>query len=360
MLLMYACSGPDTNYRVQFPNEDPDVVGQNGNGNTNGELVINQQFQPYYDSFINEMLARNVDLRDIPISIEFINPDFEGANASICGLGYFDYDGNGNARVEIVNSGSCWSNLSHIEKENLIFHEFGHALLARFHLSDQSFFPNGSSKSIMCSGNGCSNFSVYRNYQIDQRDFYLYELIDENIDMPSWANSKIYNATLVEDNIIENTNGWLSQTVNMNSTNNPYSYFIDDNEFFTPSYSLGITSVTNTDSNTYGNWYKDFEISGFEDCANLIATVNFKLTAGLTNGYLNLHIDLFDDVNSESEFSRYYAETEVMDVGNGFYRMRSTAVCIPEETVKFRIGLVMKSESNATVYFDDLKVDLYE
>lgn len=357
--MMLSCSGPDNTYRFENSEDDDEIIGGNGSGTT--DLVIDPQFQSYYDNFIAEMLSRDVDLRDVPISITFINPNFQPGDVTYCGLGFTNYNGTtGNASVEIVNSGYCWSNLTNIEKENLMYHEFGHALIERFHLSGESIFPNGSARSIMCSGNTCSGFSIYGNYQDEQRDFYLDELINEDINMPNWANSKYFNTTLADDSILENADGWMSGTENMSSTINPYSYFIDDNESFSASYSLGVTSVSNSQSNTFGNWYKDYEISDFEACSNLIATAKFKLTDILVDGYLNLYIDLFDDVNSETKFNRYYAESEVTDAGNGYYSLRSTAICIPSETVKFRVRLVLKNESNVTVYFDDIKVDLYD
>lgn len=356
--LCFTCS--KTRIGHTLPNSEEDIVFENENGNGTTDPTIHIQFQSYYDNFIEEMLLRGEDLSDIPISIEFVNPNFQPGDVSYCGLGYFNYIETGVSKVEIVNSGYCWTGLSDIEKENLIFHEFGHALLNRSHTA--GLLPNGLATSLMCSSNGCNTFYIYNAYQEAQRSYYLDELLNENINIPSWAGTKTYSSTLDDDQISETAEGWIPETIfpaNTNS-NNPYSFSIDTNQFTSAPYALAITTTSNSESNTYGNWYKDYTIADFDDCSNLIAEVNFKSTNSLENGYLNLIIDLYDNIDSETEFKRHYAEIETATVGSGFYRLRTTAICIPDDTAKFRIRLYVKSESNATVYFDDLKVDMYD
>nr|WP_321232808.1 hypothetical protein [uncultured Psychroserpens sp.] len=364
MLLVCACmtcSSPDTNY-LQSANELIDNDDGDGNGGVDSNaFTINEQLQPYYDRFIEEMLDRGEDLRDIPINVLLVSQSEESQQFGYCGLGYRYYNGTENAHVEIVYNGNCWIDLTDIERENLMFHEFGHALLARPHKGDPPTFPNGSARSLMCSSVYCYAFHIYTNYQETQRSFYLDELLDETINTPSWAGEKFYNTTIDNDQISEDANGWFSETSFQDDNPiNPYNYFIDNTEFASPPYALAVTVSTNSQNETTGNWYKDFILSDFDSCSNLIAETSFKITAGLENGYLNLIIDLYDDVNSEIPFSSNYSEPGSVDVGSGFFRIRTKAICVPSETAKFRVRLLVKSESNTTVYFDDLKVDLYD
>lgn len=361
MCLLFACSKPETGQAIQNANDIIDYDDGDGNNGVNpNNISISEQLLPYYDRFIDEMLSRGEDLRDIPISIVLVSPSVQSNTYGYCGLGYSNYNGTGNARVEIVNNGRCWSDRSDIERENLMFHEFGHALLDRPHISAPTTFPNGSARSIMCSSNYCSGFTNYGPYQDTQRSFYLDELLDENINMPFWATSKNSSSTLEDDEISASANGWISESSLQNNSVDPFSYSISNDDYLSSPYALAITATAHSQSDAYGNWYKDFIISDFDDCSNIIAEINFKTTAYLLNGYLNLIIDLYDDVNSETEFNRYYAENETTDVGSGFYRIQTKAICIPSETAKIRVRLYMKSESNATAYFDDLRVILYE
>ncbi|MCK8479118.1 hypothetical protein [Psychroserpens algicola] len=360
--LIIACSKPETGHSISNTVETIDYDDGDGNtGDGSEALSINEQLQPYYDRFIDEMLARGEDLRDIPISILLVSPTEQSNNLGYCGLGYYNYDGTGNSRVEIVYNSRCWINLTDIEKENLMFHEFGHALLNRPHISSPHTFPNGSARSIMCSSGYCSGFGIYSIHQDTQRSFYLDELLDVNIDAPYWSASKSSSTTLEEDDITASASGWVSESVLQdNNTSNPYSYSVSSADYLSSSYALAITATANSQSNSYGNWYKDFVISDFDDCSNIVAEINFKTTAYLSNGYLNVLIDLFDDVNSETEFHRYYTEPGTTEVGSGYYRIQTKAICIPNETAKIRVRLYMKSESNATAYFDDLRIILFE
>jgi hypothetical protein len=362
LYLFIACSKPEVGQVIQGIETIENDNGDGGSGTETETISINEQLRPYYDRFIEVMLSRGEDLRDIPIGIYLVSPDEQSEAYGYCGLGYSNYDNTGIARVIIVYTPFCWTTLTDIQKENLMFHEFGHALLERPHHPEPSSFPNGSPRSIMCSSNGgCSGFSNYRNYQDVQRDFYLDELLNEDIPMPGWATTKFFSTTLEEDSILDINHGWIPETIfPAGSTANPYSYSISDNQFTSTPYALAITAAANSQSNTSANWYKDFILSNFDSCSNLFASVNFKISNSLSNGFLNLYIDLYDDVDSDIEFDRHYAEAGLTDVGNGFYRIRTKAICIPNETVKFRIRLSMRSESNATVYFDDLRVDLYE
>ena len=72
-------------------------------------------------------------------------------------------------------------------KEDLLFHELGHALLGRKHLN--STLENGDWKSIMCGGDKVNNRSWNINYRGERRKYYLDELFDESTKQPDFASN---------------------------------------------------------------------------------------------------------------------------------------------------------------------------
>jgi len=348
VLTIISCSDDDvTNSPTNnFTDENQDPYDEN---HDIPDLVIRQELRPFYDNFIEEMNTRGLDLGDIPINLDFSNSLPQG----YCGRGYFDQNINA-ARVEIVPD--CWGDRPYIEKEGLMFHELGHALLGRGHTFGS--LPNGSRKSIMCTGPTCSPFTTYNIHQTQQRSYYLDELINEDIAVPDWASAKIYSGLLQHDSFTE-TEDWENGVLTLTGNENSFDYFISNSEYTSPPYALGITTV-DSDNVLFGNWYKDFFFSDLEDCANIVATANFKSSGIQVNGFISLIIDLYDSQESEIEFSRIYADTFSEQDSNGFISISTTAICIPDETVKIRVRFFVKSQSNSTVYIDDLSIYLYE
>jgi len=129
ILLIYAC------------NKD-DASNSGGNDDDNSTIIVAPEFQEFYNSFLDEMESRGRDLRDRSITVVFVNQITAPNSSQFCAYGYPNFNNSGQARVEVINSQQCWGRWNTIQKENLMYHEFGHALLSKGHTD--TFFPNGS------------------------------------------------------------------------------------------------------------------------------------------------------------------------------------------------------------------------
>ncbi len=138
--------------------------------------VIDSDLQTYYDSFLKEAQSRNIPIK-IPknIVIQF------GSVDSVAGRTYY-------AENKIVIDSIVWKNASVLDKEFLLFHEFGHLLLNRPH--NLQTLPNGEYKSMMQS---YENIPIIENtllYVGVRRKYYIDELFDINTPTPDWSKSQ--------------------------------------------------------------------------------------------------------------------------------------------------------------------------
>ncbi|MDG5490541.1 hypothetical protein [Psychroserpens sp. SPM9] len=357
LFLLLGCSKPDVAPSSTYNDNDNETGGGSNNSNPSG-LTIDNELRPFYDSFIEAMQERGQNLGDLPISIEFVNQISAPNSSQFCAYGYPNFNNTGAARVEVINSFGCWDRWTSIQKENLMYHEFGHALLSRGHMA--GYLPNGSERSLMCSSSDCNNYRVYTVYQEVQRDYYLDELLNIGIAIPDWAVEKNYTATLLEDSFSD-IQDWEfeTETVNGESSTNPYTFFIEDTEYFSPPFALGIASESNSETATYGHWYKDYTIDNSNDCSNLIVKTDLKYN-GLNEGLFAVIVDLYDTVDTDLEFAQYYTILDTNSSTTVFENFETNVICIPNETTKFRVRFYLETQSASTVYIDNLEVDLYE
>ena len=156
---------------------------------------IVEAIELYVDRFVEE--AKNhgveVDVSNLIITIE------EGLiEDKYCGYGYSDFETTG--KPKIIISKECWYEFAElpdgeeqadIEKEKLIFHELGHAILNRSH--DYSLLPDGSSKTLMFP----NNLAAYSTNFSYKRDYYISELFNPETPIPPWAKQYIVSDTTI-------------------------------------------------------------------------------------------------------------------------------------------------------------------
>lgn len=138
--------------------------------------VIDSDLQTYYDSFLKEAQSRNITI-NIPknMVIQF------GLVDSVAGRTYY-------AENKIVIDSIVWKKATVLDKEFLLFHEFGHLLLNRPH--NLQTLPNGEYKSMMQS---YENIPIIENtllYLGVRRKYYIDELFDINTPTPDWSKSQ--------------------------------------------------------------------------------------------------------------------------------------------------------------------------
>jgi len=334
--------------------DDTEVVIVDDSGKPLVVRNIDEEFIPYVDSFLTEMESRGLNLRDQSLTVVFVNRISIQVDDNICGYGWHNFSGRGYDRVEIINSENCWGRRSAIEKENIIYHELGHALLNKGHFSD--YFPNGLPKSLMCS-DGCNNYRTYTKYQTDQRTYYLDQMRSSQIPAPNWAGEKIFSDNLYSedfDGILEN---WDTTVKNDSTNSNRYAFFIDnDNSFSSPS-SLAISSEASATSEAYGYWYKDFNVSEFNACANIKVRTDIVIK-NLTEGNFYLVVDLFDS-NDES-FALYFNSINKVTGTASYENFETTAICLPLETSYIRVRFYLDTRIEASVFIDNLEIELYQ
>lgn len=139
---------------------------------------IPEPFKEYFISFLHEAEIRGVTFDTTGFTISFVD-SFPFTKA--CGIG-ISASGQNPAYVQISKKNRiCWDSRDQYWRKEIMFHEFGHALLHRGH--DYRTMPNGEKRSIMypwANGESTTN-SLKTKYYID-------ELFNKDTPIPDWAN----------------------------------------------------------------------------------------------------------------------------------------------------------------------------
>ncbi|MEQ8713708.1 MAG: hypothetical protein RIC80_11875 [Cyclobacteriaceae bacterium] len=157
--------------------------------------IIHPNARDLVDLFIEEAGKRDVQLDLTGLRVEFtIEVEFNGS--SFCG---YAFSTSPNALIRI--SQPCWDRLTDYEKEILMFHELGHALLFRPHLDAE--YDNGSKVSMMHSDACC----MYNQWTLNLRDYYIDELFGTHEGPPDWAVRNENSRVVFEENF-ESIGSW--------------------------------------------------------------------------------------------------------------------------------------------------------
>lgn len=81
----------------------------------------------YLDRFEKEARAKGYDFDLSNVQAVYVDA-ISVNNGTYCGWGYSNYNSTGLRRIEISKAEYCgWSSLTDLQRENLVFHEIGHA-----------------------------------------------------------------------------------------------------------------------------------------------------------------------------------------------------------------------------------------
>jgi hypothetical protein len=141
---------------------------------------------PHIESFISEAAKRGHTIEKKNLIAQFS----KASDGALCGsCNSLSSDPTIQKIISIYNINPCWFN--DLQLETLVFHELGHCILGRVHLTDT--LSNGNPKSIMVP----DNLALYApciyplgNQPCDmtfKRAYYLNELFDPNTGPPDWA-----------------------------------------------------------------------------------------------------------------------------------------------------------------------------
>ena len=162
-------------------------------------------FEPYVSRFFEEGKKRGFRFDRELLDLAYMTPN--ATTLDFCGYGYANYNSTGRQRVEINPRPGCWEERDEWEKEGLMFHELGHAVLARFH--DNWRTGSGLRGSMMCGGpDGCNQFALYNEFTPLLRAYYVDELFDRQTPVPEWAFAKNDSMVLFLDDLEETTGDW--------------------------------------------------------------------------------------------------------------------------------------------------------
>ncbi|WP_040478395.1 hypothetical protein [Mariniradius saccharolyticus] len=129
----------------------------------------------FLDRFETEAKRRGYNFNFSGLDIAYVNEIRLSDNRTFCGIGYTRHPQTGKRAVLISKSKNCdWANRSDIQRENLFFHEMGHAFLNLEH--DDALMCDGKPLSIMT--NAFNQFFIYKENEPNLREYYLDELFD--------------------------------------------------------------------------------------------------------------------------------------------------------------------------------------
>ncbi|MEM7369661.1 MAG: hypothetical protein AAF587_13745 [Bacteroidota bacterium] len=139
------------------------------------ESSVDPAFAPYLQRFVEEGHKREyiVDLSNSGLIIQFGDSVDDGSSHACVG-----------DRVILIEEKN-WLALDDFEREALIFHALGHCELQRDHTNAK--LPNGEWASLMRNApfDHCDNAVL--NIAGSRRDYYLDELFDPGVDIPTWS-----------------------------------------------------------------------------------------------------------------------------------------------------------------------------
>jgi hypothetical protein len=104
---------------------------------TNSPIYVDREFRPFFNDFKNDAKKYNVSLNLYKLRIYFV-PTLPDTVAARCFL-----------RTNTVQlAENVWQILSTAQKKALIYHELGHCLLLRDHVSDGILYPSTTSNEL--------------------------------------------------------------------------------------------------------------------------------------------------------------------------------------------------------------------
>ncbi len=216
------------------------------NCNKSKNRLVDPDLEVYVDRFFAEAAARDIDVSDDDLEVVFRDLSDEG----VCGLGYFKFEGTDLRKVEINPDFFCWGFHDDLAKESLVFHELGHAILRRTHVSTN--LPNGIPGRIMCDGNVCDIFNFYDKYTQGKRSYYLDKLFRPSTPTPDWGKIKRKPTPFFEETVeTDNPMGRLEFSDLKSATN--YSHTISINPT-SNTKSIQVTAKQSIPNAATGSW----------------------------------------------------------------------------------------------------------
>ncbi len=300
---------------------------------------IDPRAKEYVDLFYFEAEKRGLNLDKSKLTLQFTNELVLDDGREYGGRGW-------NHFVEI--SEKSWEGYDQYEREVLIFHELGHAILARRHFDVT--FNTGSPVSIMHS-RVIGPFKMYRNESLYKKEYYLDELLTgKRNPVPEWSIEK-KNLRLVFSDSISADPKWKFYSSSKNEPDlNTAIGEVTDLESSTGDYSLMIKGISSLEKSHY--WR--LEIQDFDIQAGNAIELRVKIKDENLEGNRILIALRGDNLERNKIF--FFSEREIFPTNAGFIEYSIQFDHFYSDVDTIVLFLVMQEGTTGTLYFDDIEV----
>jgi hypothetical protein len=304
----------------------------------------------YLDRLEQEAAKLGYDFDLSKVQVAYVN-EIKIGDRTFCGYGHSNYDGAGLRRIEISKSVYCnWAGKTDIERENLFFHEIGHAFLQRLH--DETKQCDGSPLSLMNST--VNGWKIYGDNEEEKRTYYISELIDPMVALDKCIDyGQDFNVDPVLYTYTKDDKDWYFDSVGGSYSGEQGP----DNTL-----SIAISPTTNTNKNGY--WYKQFLTPAIPECAEVKLKVRMNSTM-LTGKGAALSIRAYHaPLGREGSYTEQLLRVSSEDnPATGQLVDHTEEVIIPCYSRKITymvIFVVMLGETKGEVVFDALQLTVKE
>ena len=324
-------------------------------------LFLFHYLAPYIENFKAAAEERGLSFPFTHLKAHLVEGFSVDATQYVCGIGWSNHLGIEEPRIEIKKD--CWNNLTNDQREVLMLHELGHAILDRDHI-DSRLFNNSGAKSIMCSRSCRNQYTYYEDWPL--KEYYIDELFDPRTSPPNFIKKNNFLKTVFEEDFEHGIDGWKSYVSGTNGNTTPVNYLplLDSLNSEDASKSLALYSQKGNPEGEIMIVSKEFDFSDFNACSNLKASANIDLSA-LRTGFFEMHLRLTtkDDFGFLETYyldlTRFDTEDEKSN-SNKVINMNLELFCITERLETVVILFHFFSRAEAKVYIKDVKVDLIE
>lgn len=305
----------------------------------------------YLQRFEQEAQARGFDFDLSVVEAEYVDEIVIG-DRTYCGWGYSNYFGSGTRRIEISTAANCnWEGRSDIERENLFFHEIGHAFFNRSH--DESSLCDGSPLSLMSSTR--DNFKIYTDAESEERDYYISELIDKTAALDQcidyqegWVNDSVFYQFIYEDEawVFDSRDGYYT------GTQSPANDQRSD--------AISIASIPEISTEDAARWVRSIINPNIPECADvtLRVTLNSEMLSGV-GAVISLrafHAPVGREGAQREEYL-YLTTTDTPVAGElNDYVEELTIPCFSRKTTLIVLFLRLMGETEGEVTFEDIQL----
>lgn len=305
--------------------------------------------QIYLDRFEEEAKLRGYDL-DLSVVEAVYVDEIVMRDETFCGYGYNNYENTSQRKIEI--STSCgWAGKNDIARENLFFHEIGHAFLNRNH--DESQLCDGFPLSIMTTS--FNGWSIYSEKETEKRAYYISELIDK---MAS------------TDKCIDYKKNWVNDSAVYRYTEEDSSWsFIGSNETIIGTTGRGdsvgndflsMELSTGNQTEIIGKWVSNIYDFSIPECAEVTFRVTMNSDELVGKGaYISLkayHTPLEREGANLEPYLKVSTEDNPVSGKLINYTEEVTIPCFSRKTSALSLIIWVKNKNNGKISFKDVEL----